>query len=464
MRLPRPSPLFAVATRPHAVSAAISAPVTALLVTLLALAVPAPVPADDGTRTPRTGEEQGDQDAGASQGARLRVTSTESSGQKVSVEAEAGGQKIRIVAEEGDRESDEEPGPGLEGEEVQADKKRRERGDVEIDIRAGRPHVRNDGNDRVALGHDIRVSAGDVVVGNVVCILGSARIDGTVRGDVVVIGGNIEVGSAGLVRGEAIAIGGGSVEVGPGGIVEGEAVAVGGRVDQADSALVGERVEISFVPSFGPRFGLSGLLWLGFILHLIVVGMIGWLLLGLNRRRSAIATATLRARGWESLLAGVGAAIIYHIFAVPLLLLLAVVFVAIVIGIPLVPVIALLILIFPIPGYLVTATLLGLSATGQQARANLGSPLAGEATPGEGSAAGPIPQPEGLTRAYLLGHLFLSVPGVLSLLLALLTGGPGLASKSFLLLEFAVIHLAIALGWGAFLLSRFGRRAPAVAA
>jgi hypothetical protein len=413
-----------------------------LVATVSGFSAAANAAGDEKGRSTPTGQDAGDQGSGDRQGSRLRVTSDQGSGRK-----------IRVVVEDDAREAEADSGQdqGIEGERSHSRAAERDR--VQIHIGRG---GRVDADDKVAFGHDIHVTEDDVIPGNVVCVFGSARVDGTVRGDVVVIGGDVEVGPSGLVRGEAIAIGGGAIRVAAGGIVEGEAVTVGGRVHLEDDALVGERVEISFVPSFGPRFGISGLLWLIFLVHLIIMGFIGWLLLSLSRQRSVLSVATLRVRGWESLLAGVGGAILYHIVVVPLLLLLAVVLVAIVIGIPLVPVIVLLMVIFPMPGYLVTATLLGLSTSGAAGR----PPRA----PDPGSPPPPVGRAEGLGRAYFLGHFFLSLPGLMSLLLALLAGGPGLVSKSFLLLGFAVINLAIALGWGAILLSRFGRRAPAGAA
>ncbi len=436
-RTRRPSARSSDSPRPRPAHALESA---ALAVIVLGWLAAAGAAASGESRPATAGQEVSEQGSGERRGGRLRMTADQPSGRK-----------IRVVVEEDTSEIGQDEGVDLGAEGDRHGGRPRDQESVQINIGRG---GRVDADDKVAFGHDLHVGSGDVVPGNVVCIFGSARIDGTVRGDVVVIGGDVEVGPAGLVRGEAIAIGGGSIRVAGGGIVEGEAVTVGGRVRLADDALVGERVEISFVPSFGPRFGVSGLLWLLFLMHFFIMGLIGWVLLSLSRKRCGLAVATLRVRGWESLLAGVGGAILYHIVIVPLLLLLAVVMVAIVIGIPLVPVIVLLGLIFPMPGYLVTATLLGLSAAGTSGRL---APL-----PGPGEA--PAPNPCGGGRNYFLGHFFLSLPGLMSLLFALLAGGPGLVSKSFLLLGFAVISLAIALGWGAILLSRFGRRPPAATA
>jgi hypothetical protein len=310
-------------------------------------------------------------------------------------------------------------------------------------------------DDLVAFGHDVTVAPGQVVPGSVVCILGSAHIHGRVQHEVVTIGGHIDLYEGSMVRGEAVAIGGGNINAFPGSVVRGQAVTVGGRVRQSDDSLIGERVEISFIPSFGHGFGVAGLGWVAFLVHVFFVGLVGWVLLRLGLRRWGVSIATLKVRGWEALLAGVGGSIIYHIVIIPLLLVLAVAMVAIVVGVPLVPVLGLLFLVFPVPGYLVTCTLLGMTMAGRSHDAE-------PEFSAEDSDQSVAPQPPaGMGRTYLLGHLLLSTPWFAGQLLASL-GAPPVPARIFFLLSLAVINLAIALGWGAFLLSRLGRRAPAI--
>jgi len=331
-------------------------------------------------------------------------------------------------------------------------------GDLEIRLPSRRhPRDHSDADDIVAFGHDVHVAAGRVVPGDVVVILGSASIDGEVRGEVVSIGGRVEVGRTGQVRGGAVAIGGDNITLEEGAVVRGEVVTVGGRIRQGEHAVVGERIEISFIPSMGRGVGISGIGWLGFLAHLIFVGLAGWIMLRLGLRRTGVSVGTLRSRGWESLLAGVGGGIVYTIVVVPLLLVLGVVLVAIVVGIPLVPVLVLALLLFPVPGYMITGTLLGLSLTGRSGMSVEGDP----ADPVDPRAGVTYPI-RGLGRAFFLGHLLLSVPGLIGLLSAM-AGGPGIVGHTFMLLSFVVIVLAIAVGWGAFLLARFGRRVPEMA-
>ncbi|MCP4249009.1 MAG: hypothetical protein GY778_18350, partial [bacterium] len=143
--------------------------------------------------------------------------------------------------------------------------------------------------------------------------------------------------------------------------------------------------------------------------------------------------------------------IVYSIVILPLIGVLAVVLAAIVVGIPLIPVLGLMVLVFPIPGYLATGALLGGSMMGRSATLNVAE--------GGLPDAGTSHQPPGLGRAFLLGHILISSPVFVGLLLAL-AGAGSWGSNLFFLLALAVINLSIAFGWGAFLLSRFGRRAP----
>ncbi len=373
-------------------------------------------------------------------------TDTSEKGDSVKVTIEGGESGIRIYVHEGSRTqqfeiiSRDDSGDWEDDEEAATDRR--------LPGRWQEPM--SDADDRVAIGSDVVVSAGQVVPGDVVCIFGSATIRGIVQGDVVTIGGHIQVEPQGAIMGTAVAIGGGNIRVDSGGVVQGEAVTVGGRVRQGHNAVIGERVEISFIPSFGPSLGFAGIGWLSFLAHLIFVGFIGWILLRLSLSRTGISVATLKSRGWESLLAGVGGGIVYTIVIVPLLLVLAIVLVAIVVGIPLVPVLVLLLLILPIPGYLVTAALLGLTV--------MGGPAPVPALDTEPGAAPAYPT-RNLGKSFFLGHLLLSLPGLVGLIMAILGIG-SLASRVFMLLSFVVINLAISLGWGAFLLSRFGRRPP----
>ena len=325
-------------------------------------------------------------------------------------------------------------------------------------------------DDIVRFGQDIFIPEGKMVPGSVVCILGSIRVAGVVNGEVVAIGGHIDIEQSGTVHGEAVAVGGGDIRLDTGAVIHGEAVTVGGRIRQDRGSLIGERVEISFMPSIGPNVGFTGIGWIGFIAHFLFVGLAGWAIVRLAMRRVGISVATLRVRGWESLLAGLGGGILYSIVIGPLVAILIVALAAIVIGIPLIPVLALLLLIFPVPGYVITCALLGLSIIGRSAASqpvsvehSVPDPtlVTDRRVPGAAPSSG-FPS-RGLLKAFFLGHLLLSSAGFLSVTLAsvgMAGFGMGSTAKLFLLLGLIVGNVAILLGWGAVLLSRMGSRHP----
>jgi hypothetical protein len=88
--------------------------------------------------------------------------------------------------------------------------------------------------DQVRFGSSVRVNEDEVVIGNVVAIGGSARIDGEVRGEVVSVGGSVELGPRSLVT-EDIAVIGGTLERAEGARTQGEIHEVGiGEMDFGD--------------------------------------------------------------------------------------------------------------------------------------------------------------------------------------------------------------------------------------
>ncbi|MFH1144378.1 MAG: polymer-forming cytoskeletal protein [Candidatus Eisenbacteria bacterium] len=295
----------------------------------------------------------------------------------------------------------------------------------------------------VSFGKNVRVERDQIVEGDVVSMLGSATIEGVVQGSVVSLGGEVRLGEEAIIHGDAVSVAGGGIYVMPGSVITGEAVAIGGRIEGDEDAHIGDRVELKFIPSAGARTGMGARDWLLLFLltlHLIFIGLIGWILVKLAGRRWANGAVTLRSRGWESLLAGIGAGIVFAIVGIPLLVVIILALIALVVGIPLVPLVAFLLLIFPLPGYLITSLVIG-------------GALQGRASSLED------PVQEGVGTTYLLGHLLLSLPWILMVPVSMI---PGLARLAFLLLllGWGIISLAVAFGWGAFLLSRFGSRFP----
>jgi hypothetical protein len=63
-------------------------------------------------------------------------------------------------------------------------------------------------SDRVRIGGNVQVVAGEIIDGDVVAVGGSADVNGEVNGDVVAIGGNLDLGAEANVDGDAVVIGG----------------------------------------------------------------------------------------------------------------------------------------------------------------------------------------------------------------------------------------------------------------
>jgi hypothetical protein len=70
-----------------------------------------------------------------------------------------------------------------------------------------RPRGQRSG-DMVRIGGNVQVGAGEIIDGDVVAIGGSADVNGEVNGDVVAIGGNLTLGPEANVDGDAVVVGG----------------------------------------------------------------------------------------------------------------------------------------------------------------------------------------------------------------------------------------------------------------
>jgi hypothetical protein len=104
--------------------------------------------------------------------------------------------------------------------------------------------------DKIAIATSLDVPAGEVVVGSVVCIGCSGRIDGQVLGDVVVVGGRLTL--AGVAGGQMVAVGS-KVALESNARVDGDIVNVGGEVRRNDAQIGGQIVDL----------GVPGMMWGG---------------------------------------------------------------------------------------------------------------------------------------------------------------------------------------------------------
>jgi hypothetical protein len=161
-----------------------------------------------------------------------------------------------------------------------------------------------DKNDVVRVGEDIEIGPDQTVDGDVVAVGGRATIRGHVKGDVVSIGGGVQL-KAGCE-------------------VDGDAVVVGGVMDREEGAIVhGQNVSVATFPKglgrwWWPRVdhrvkfseGISPVLCIGKdLLRYLAFFVIGLVLCLAIPKRRIVVRSTLRGHFWMSLLVGFGAAI-----------------------------------------------------------------------------------------------------------------------------------------------------------
>lgn len=193
----------------------------------------------------------------------------------------------------------------------------------------------------VRIGQDLTLGAGDTIREGVV-ILGNARIDGRVAGDMVVVLGVVQLSSTATIDGDLVVVGGGSV-ISSGAQVQGDLVVVVGTYDApADFVPGGEHVVIGR-GSLGGRLDplvpwlTRGLLWgrpivpdLGWVWNVVGIFFLVSLVLNLAFDRPIRACAeTLVERPMSTLAVG----LLVMLLAGPVCLLLAVS----VVGLPVVP-------------------------------------------------------------------------------------------------------------------------------
>lgn len=161
--------------------------------------------------------------------------------------------------------------------------------------------------ERIHIRQDVVVGAGEEAE-DVICIGCSVRVLGEVTGDVVTVGGSIELEQDARIRGDAVAIGGG-LRLGENARIGADAVAVGGPLDRHPSARIGGDAE-SIAASAGAwllHSGLATLLFLGLLLvaltHLALV-LLTYAIAG--RQRIETVAYAAHARFGPALLAGLG--------------------------------------------------------------------------------------------------------------------------------------------------------------
>jgi hypothetical protein len=216
-----------------------------------------------------------------------------------------------------------------------------------------RAPLRRSSGDRVRVFGSVVVGEGEAIDGAVVAVLGSARVDGEVRQEVVAVLG--------------------SVELGPHAVVHGDVVSVGGRVRKAEGARVlgsetevspgeyGPRVRVPWAQGWGPfAFGPFGSLarLMGTAFRLVLLALVCGLALVVAR--SAVEGSAQRVVDdpVRSTLVGLVAWALF----VPVFVIAAVVLAISVVGIPLLillPFAALVLVLMAIVGFSGTASAVG---------------------------------------------------------------------------------------------------------
>jgi hypothetical protein len=286
------------------------------------------------------------------------------------------------------------------------------------------------GGARFRLGGDVTVKADEAVASDVVVVLGSAHVEGRVDGDVVAVGG--------------------SVFLGPKADVQGGVTSVGGQVARDNGAKVGgeiNEVRVS-APSFGPfvhvrpwpewtwfgsPFGAPANL-IGTVVRMGLVGLFAALIVAMVPGPVRRVADRVSSEPWRAGLVGLAAQLLF----LPLLVLTVVILAVSIIGIPL-----LLLVPFALVAMLI-GFVLGFAGTGCAVGELVGRRSS--------SSAQTLIVSLVVGLAVIFGLTFVArVAGLAGLPIRLLVG---IVLFTGLLIE----YIAWTVGFGAVLLSRFGRR------
>jgi hypothetical protein len=289
------------------------------------------------------------------------------------------------------------------------------------------------GGARVRIGGDVTVGEHEYVGDAVVAVLGRARIDGRVSGDVVAVGGDVLLG--------------------PRSRVSGSVTSVGGQIERAEGARVdGEvnQVQVT-LPRMGPLVRFAPLhmnSWLGWpfsaadrlvvtLLRLGVVGLFAALVVLVAPTPVRRVSERIAKEPLKSGLVGLAA----QLLLIPLLVLTILVLVVSIIGIPLLVLVPIGVVV------LLVASLLGFTGAGYAVGERISRRL-------------------GSSRGSMLAGLAVGLAVVWGLTViarfAGMAGTPARALFSVVLLAgFVVEYVAWTVGLGGVLLSRFGRRGEA---
>jgi hypothetical protein len=286
--------------------------------------------------------------------------------------------------------------------------------------------------DHVRFGEDIEIGPGEHLSGDVVAIGGDVTVAGKIDGDCVSIGGDVTLKEGAEVEGDVVCMGG-TLTLGDSVQVGSDAVSLWGRLKASPSSKIfGHLSEVGVGRAFGPvgifnHHQEAGSRVLGFIgrivwvLLLVGIGLLAFSLFPSRMRRLA---DTVQQRGLVTFLAGMAGWILWLPAAVLLCITL--------VGIP----VAILLIVFtPIMallGYVAVAEIVGKRVV---ERLNF--------------------VPASAAKIMLVGVVALESAVLLGKFLGLIGSFLHYLGMFLAVLGWSVIFVAVTMGFGAFLITRF---------
>jgi hypothetical protein len=289
-------------------------------------------------------------------------------------------------------------------------------------------HVVNlDGKDVVRFGDDIIVNEGELIEGDAVAVLGSLLVNGAIEGDAVAVGGGITVGPTGRIDGDGVAIGGG-VSKDPGGVIGGEMVSIGKGGNWAGYWKDGRYFPHHRAYPWAV-FSRSGRLF-GWIIWTFVILVLALLVTAVARRPVENVCMRARREAFKAGLVGLAAWLLVG----PIALLFIVTIIGIPVGLVVIP------LLFSL------AALLGYTGVGMAVGERLGG----------GIGKSPF-------MSVAIGIILLQAINIVAGIIRLPGSWLGAIGWIIAFFGWAVIFVAITIGLGAVILTKFGMARPGVA-
>jgi uncharacterized RDD family membrane protein YckC len=157
------------------------------------------------------------------------------------------------------------------------------------------------------VGQDYTLRGGDSV-GDVAVVFGDARVDGRVRGDLVVVLGNVQLGATAVIEGSFVVVGG-QADITPGALIRRDVVTVGTDLNApGDFVFAGEHIVIGnallgqWMRTVAP-WVTTGMLWgrpivpsIGWVWTIVFSFFVVYLLVNLLLHEPVRATADVLAR------------------------------------------------------------------------------------------------------------------------------------------------------------------------